>query len=165
MACHRQDIPAFAHNWWWQALNSLAYPASHAQKGCYVVSCKGGRGGAWGSVGGWAGLREGQGAGLYRTAEITNRAQDRFSPLISALAKNTCKDKSELSGRGWVWRWGRDFLPVGCGGSGGIASPEKNKWRQKNKNGHQASPRRVFACLKNKRKIVWTPSEETRWGR
>lgn len=26
--------------------------------------------------------------GLYRTAEITNRAQDRVSPLISALAKH-----------------------------------------------------------------------------
>lgn len=59
---------------------------------------EGGRKGGWAGV--WAGLREGQGAGLYRTAEITNRAQDRFSPLISALAKNTCKDKSELSGGG-----------------------------------------------------------------
>lgn len=77
------------------------------------------------------GLREGQGAGLYRTAEITNRAQDRFSPLISALAKNTCKDKSELSGGGQGRGWGRDFLSVGCGG--GVASREKIKWRQKTK--------------------------------
>lgn len=29
-----------------------------------------------------------EGGGLYRTAEITNRAQDRVSPMISALAKN-----------------------------------------------------------------------------
>lgn len=83
-------------------LNSLAYSASHAQKDAILSLAKDwegregkrreeGRGGKGrsqdavsalpprGDTGVWA--RE----GLYRTAEITNRAQDRVSPSFQHL--------------------------------------------------------------------------------
>lgn len=89
--------------------------------------------------------REAQGAGLYRTAEITNRAQDRFSPLISALAKNTCKDKSELSGRG-------QGAGAGAGGGGGEGLPVCGLWRRR-----RLERKKISGGKKQK----WSPSVTT----
>lgn len=80
----------------------MAYSASHAQKDAILSLAKEGQGGGGGRVGGDKGRSQdavstlppmgdtgADGSGwLYRTAEITNRAQDRVSPSISALAKH-----------------------------------------------------------------------------
>lgn len=76
----------------------MACSASHAQKDAILSLAKegvreGGEGGKGKSQDAVSTLPPvgdaGEvGRGLYRTAEITNRAQDRVSPLISVLAKH-----------------------------------------------------------------------------
>lgn len=95
-------------------LISLAHPASHARDDAIQSLAKEEKEG-WGRGGRERGreVRAGPrmrcqpalpvgdvqkmwGEELYRTAEVTNRALDRVSPLISATCKNTCKDKSRV---------------------------------------------------------------------
>lgn len=92
-------------------LNSLAYSASHAQKDAILSLAKdgGGRGeGRGGEVRAGPGMPAlpprgdtgvlAKGGGLYRTAEITNRAQDRVSPSFQHLQKHAEISQSVDSG-------------------------------------------------------------------
>lgn len=95
------------------------------------------------------------GWGLYRTAEVTNRAQDQVSPLISALAKHMQRKVRVL-----------DFLSACCWWCPllRVASKEGTEPKSvgmtatiKSVDGHSTSSPPVFTPIK---KIVWTPSEE-----
>lgn len=78
----------------------MAYSASHAQKDAILSLAKEGGGGREGEGRGKGRSQDavstlppmgdagGGGRGLYRTAEITNRARDWVSPSFSALAKH-----------------------------------------------------------------------------
>lgn len=99
-----------------------------------------------------------EGGGLYRTAEITNRAQDRVSPMISALAKNM-QIVSQSFGLSVILCASERRL---------FASQVQNRAENCERHTHESVAGLLFFSKSStlaaftliRKRIVWTPSKE-----